>query len=394
VVKAIVLLVTLATALSAGPIYMVTDLGSLGGSSAVGFKINDSGVTVGWASTAINDQHAFLALGGGTLQDLYPDSSEAYAFGINASGAVAGTSYQGGQAHGEVWSSSGTMDLGAGVFATGINDPGAVIGGNGHAFLLVNGVYRDLGTLLGGDWSSAYGINNSGAVAGYGNVGSGTFRGFTWTASSGMTELGTLGGDNSYAMSINSGGAVVGHAATVSGYDHAFLALGVFLTDLGTLGGGNSYAYGINDAGSVVGYSDLASGANSHGFVWTNGAMVDLNSLIGAGSGWELVQAYGINNAGQIVGEGLYNGQSRAFRLDPLGPSSSPGPAAVPEPASWVLAGVGLILVVARIQRIRWQDTHSLIPTPHKSTCWRLRNPVTDFRGGRSLGIARARPAC
>ncbi|HYL76601.1 MAG TPA: PEP-CTERM sorting domain-containing protein [Bryobacteraceae bacterium] len=342
--KTILLLLIVAMALSAGPIYTVTDLGGLGGSSAVGFKINESGATVGWATTAIDDQHAFLALGGGTLQDLYPGSSEAYAFGINASGAVAGTSYESGLAHGEIWSASGTTDLGAGVLATGINDPGAVIGSNGHAFMLVNGAYRDLGTLPGGDWSSAYGINNSGVVAGYGNVGPGTFRGFVWTADGGMTELATLGGNNSYAMSINSAGEVVGHAATVSGYDHAFLALGAFLSDLGTLGGGNSYAYGINDAGSVVGYSDMAGGGNPHGFIWTNGAMADLNSLIGTGSGWELTQGYGINNTGQIVGEGLYNGQSRAFRLDPIGPTS------IPEPASWLLLGIGLLCIAKRIR--------------------------------------------
>ena len=342
VLKTILLLLTLVMVVSAGPIYTVTDLGGLGGSAAAGFKINDSGAAVGWATTAINDQHAFLSLGGGTVQDLYPGSSEAYAFGINASGTVAGTSYQGGLAHGEIWSTSGTTDLGAGVFATGINDPGAVIGGNGHAFVLVNGVYTDLGTLPGGDWSSAYGINKLGAVAGYGSTGTGSFRAFTWTADSGMTELGTLGGNNSYAMSINSGGQVVGHAATVSGYDHAFLALGAFLNDLGTLGGGNSYAYGINNSGSVVGYSDMAGGENPHGFIWTNGAMMDLNSLIGTGSGWELTQAYGINNTGQIVGEGLYNGQSRAFRLDPIGSTS------VPEPTSGVLLGIGLLCIATK----------------------------------------------
>jgi probable HAF family extracellular repeat protein len=32
-------------------------------------------------------------------------------------------------------------------------------------------------------------------------------------------------------------------------------------------------------------------------------------------SGWVLIQARGINDGGQIVGQGLRNGQQRAFRL-------------------------------------------------------------------------------
>src|SRR5437660_7681384 len=88
------------------------------------------------------------------------------------------------------------------------------------------------------------------------------------------------------------------------------------MTDLGTLGG-SSYAYGINDSGTIVGYSWTPNSDHPHAFVYLNGMMIDLNSLIPSGAGWELLEAYGINNGGQIVGEGLLNGQSHAFRLDP-----------------------------------------------------------------------------
>ncbi len=46
--------------------------------------------------------------------------------------------------------------------------------------------------------------------------------------------------------------------------------------------------------------------------------MQDLNSLIPAGSGWALSVARDINDAGQIVGEGVINGQQRAFLLTPV----------------------------------------------------------------------------
>jgi probable HAF family extracellular repeat protein len=115
------------------------------------------------------------------------------------------------------------------------------------------------------------------------------------------------------------------------------------MIDLGTLGGGSSYAYGVNDSGEVVGYSWLADG-EQHAFLYDDGKMLDLNSLIPANSGWELLDAYGINDAGQITGEGLYNGQLSAFLLtDP--PAGLPGIAAVPEPNElWM---VGLILSAA-----------------------------------------------
>jgi probable HAF family extracellular repeat protein len=265
-------------------------------------------------------------------------ASSSYAYDINGSGQVVGTSYIGGQAHGTLWSGSGVTDLGADTFGLSINSSGEVAGGNGHAFVFANGTFQDLGTLAGGNWSSAYGVNDKGMVTGYGMVGNGTFRAFTWTPGWGMTMLGTLGGNNSYAMAINNQGQIAGHSTASSGYEHAFMSTNGALVDLGTLGAGNSYAYGINDSGVVVGYSGSAA------FVYRNGGIYDLNSMVAASSGWQLDQAYGVNDTGQIVGTGVFQGQSHAFLLNPINQS---GPASVPEPGTVVLIGIGLTLIVA-----------------------------------------------
>src|SRR6266849_5825284 len=122
----LLLLVFAAGVLNAGPIYSVTDLGGLGGSGAVGYKINSAGEVVGWAATAANYNHAF-ASGSNGLQDLTgATASEAYAYGVNSGGWMVGTSYVGGQPHGTIWSGAGIIDLGAGTFGTGINDSGQV----------------------------------------------------------------------------------------------------------------------------------------------------------------------------------------------------------------------------------------------------------------------------
>jgi probable HAF family extracellular repeat protein len=282
-----------------------------------------------------------------------PGSTDSDAYAINAQGAIVGTSYINGQAHGAVWNGSQVTDLGTGVFAMGINDQGAVAGGNGHAFLLANGTYSDLGVLAGGNWSAAYAINKAGAVVGYGNTGNGAFRGFVWTASTGMQELGTFGGKSSYAMAINSSGEVVGQASLSSGYANAFLDVDGVMTDLGTLGGGNSYAYGINDSGEVVGYSSLANG-DSHAFVYVNGVMLDLNSLIPSDSGWDLLEAYGVNNSGEIVGEGLYDGQARAFRLHPeIGFTAAFEVQPVPEPGTLPVLAIAFGMLAFCAQRIK-----------------------------------------
>ncbi len=75
----------------------------------------------------------------------------------------------------------------------------------------------------------------------------------------------------------------------------------------------------------MVGFADTAAGAR-HAFLYGDGVLVDLNSLLPPGSGWVLGQATGINDSGQIVGEGIINGQTHGFLLSPSAQPSVPEP--------------------------------------------------------------------
>ena len=68
--------------------------------------------------------------------------------------------------------------------------------------------------------------------------------------------------------------------------------------------------------------------------------MIDLNTLLPTGSGWELAGAYGINDLGQIVGSGSINGQGHAFLMTP-----------VPEPATILLVGCGSLILRKKSQK-------------------------------------------
>ena len=120
-----------------------------------------------------------------------------------------------------------------------------------------------------------------------------------------------------------------------------------------TLGGANlnSIANGINGLGMIVGSSYLANGTQ-HGFVFSGGQMVDLNSFVTPNSGWVLNQAFGIDNFGNVVGTGTLNGKVHAFLLDPL-PLAGPAAAAIPEPGTFALLGLGGVAFAALRRRRR-----------------------------------------
>jgi len=176
--------------------------------------------------------------------------------------------------------------------ATAINDIGQVVGISGicanaiggasaaHAVLWENGTPTNIGNLGGVAWNTPTAINNKGVVIGFSDLpgdsaGSPNYHAFLWTKSGGMTDLGTLPGDT---MSV---------------------------------------AWGINAQGQVVGQS--IGSAGSRAFLWQNGVMTDLNTLVAHGP-LSLVYANDINESGEIVG-GAYNsatGDSPAFLAVPL----------------------------------------------------------------------------
>jgi len=95
----------------------------------------------------------------------------------------------------------------------------------------------------------------------------------------------------------------------------------------------------------VVGYSWHTGESRSSAFLYSNGAMLDLNDLIPAASGWRLLRAFSINNAGQIVGTGLYGSRQLAFRLDPIPTIANPEPGTT---SLFLLGGIFLTLVGLR----------------------------------------------
>ena len=189
-------------------------------------------------------------------------------------------------------------------------------------FQFVTYTLKDLGTLPGGSRSAGTAVNDSGQVTGVSDTASGESHAFLSGPGGGpLQDLGTLpGGTDSRGFGVNDSGEVTGVADTANGEVHAFLSGpdGGPLQDLGPLGGGGSTGQAVNASGQSVGSSTTAAGA-IHAFLYSDGLMVNLNSLITPGSGFTLVSASGISDTGYITGYGgTSKGPSHAFLLIPV----------------------------------------------------------------------------
>lgn len=140
-----------------------------------------------------------------------------------------------------------------------------------------------------------------------------------------------------FGLGINNRGQGVGRLTIGAhfGNFHPYLYQNGKMTDLGTLFPGDPHARGsafaINDCGMIVGWSAKGGGTPGHppvdwrAFVYSDGKMVDLNSLLSKDvrSKWTVVVAKSINSKKQIIAAAYYggypNGVEHAVLLSPQG---------------------------------------------------------------------------
>jgi probable HAF family extracellular repeat protein len=226
-------------------------LPGLGGDNSFATAVNNWGQVVGWAETEVHDPTCnapqvlqFRAVvwdpGKGKLRQLrpFPGDSTSAATAINDRGQVVGI--------------SGECDVAVGEFSAR------------HAVLWQGDQVIDLGNLGGMWWHTPMDINQRGDVVGFSDPPgdqSGGFiaQAFIWTQAAGIQPIHTLAGDPF------------------------------------------SEALAVNNQRQVVGVS--FGGANgSRAFLWQDGVLSDLNSLIAGGSSDVLQSAQDITEDGRITG--------------------------------------------------------------------------------------------
>lgn len=255
--------------------------------------------------------------------------------------------------HAILWTAGVAADLGTlgglNAVATGLNDSGRIVGysttageAQTRAFIYQNGAMQAISTIPGATESYAFDISNTGYVAGTAIAGAPT-RPFLWHAGTAQElplpptrRAGSAVAVNnagwavgSYELDLNSGSFAAGFWKN----GHVF--------NLGNLGGPEMYATAadVNNAGQIVGTSGSPDGRT--GFLWQNGRMYDLRSLlINGASSLEIVGASGINDSGQIAVSAMINGVETAVLLTPIIPGV-PGP------------GVGAVLAIAGVVSAR-----------------------------------------
>ncbi len=343
--------------------YVITDLGTLGGTFSHANGINNRGVVTGF-STLPDDTafHAFRWQNGvmtdlgtlGGLNSLSQDDNHL----VSERGDIVGF------AENSVIDPNGEDDCGLGthleclpfVWSTGVMTALPLLGGNNGSANAINsrgqivgnaetanpdpicsfdylqvegalwekGQVKELPPLSGDPIGNAFSINDNGQVVGATGCITGLIHAVLWQNGTPI-DLGNLGGvSGNIAFDINNQGQVVGQSDLAGDTaHHAFLWQNGEMADLGTIHNlPVSLADGINNKGQVAGFSQDLNGDTSStvAWIWQNGTMTDLNTLIAGNSPLFLIEALGINDRGQIAGPAinLLTGEYHAYLATPM----------------------------------------------------------------------------
>lgn len=368
-VSAIALGLALAGQAQAVSLYQVVDLGTLSGNSSFARDINESGVITGNSRTSTTTL-PLLAYrwenGVMTALPVLPTNNNfSRGYAINDAGVIVGEDNNNSPKafmfkNGVTTQIDGLQGPGSGGVAHDINNAEQIVGGSSNGsttrpFLHDSGVTIDLGVpaALPNAFGRAWAINDDGDIAGVARRADNTASQATlWKEVAGNyvpTTIGSLGDGNQFseAFAINGDEVVVGYSNLVIGTstrNRGFVWTELTgLVELGTLGFNHSRATDINNKGQIVGNATAFAGNASFGgaaFLYENGNQFNLNSLLVNPAGWTLLSAEGINEQGQIIGFGTFNGQTRAFLLNPI-----------PEPATASLALLSMLTLMRRSRR-------------------------------------------
>jgi len=284
--------------------YTYTELLPPGWGLVHAYGINDSGVVVGSVYDGTGVTNSFIYINGKYTEILSPGWRQVAAFAINNNNVVVGCAADNNNVQkGFIYSNGQYTELlppgWAHARAWSINNNGVVVGegrdGNRiyKGFIYSNGQYTEL-LPPGWDWAQAWGINDNGVVVGLGDDNNNIKKGFIYSNGQ-YTELLPPGWDWAQALAINNNGVVAGNRGD-NNITKTFIYSNGQYTELLPPGwdSAGTLAMGINDAGMVV-----SSGwdGNSKGFIYSNGEYAELLP-----PGWAYASATDINNTGVVVG--------------------------------------------------------------------------------------------
>ncbi len=309
-----------------GQTYSVQDLGAVAGDSvSQGYGLNDLGQAAGVSSKPTGDIPTLF--GGGRAINLgtLVNGDIAVATGINKSAEVVGYEFEyatggDGVAHGVLYSNGRLYDIHSpslfpqGTRAAVIDGSGVVVGqgyltaSTFHLFVYSGGQITDIGP-PGAFQATPTGINDAGQIIGsaaFDNGSSGTFV----YSNGAFTYLTPPAGTTASAQAINGTGQIAGTIFFDNGSPaHAASYANGVWTDLGGVTGASAtHGTGINGSGQVIAtayypvqsYHPFIPGKHV-AYIVRNGALVNLNTLIPANSGFTLTDAMAINTPGQIL---------------------------------------------------------------------------------------------